>query len=97
MTEIYLSIVSGFAAWNYAQIYLRHSDFSSLFWTLFSLLFGTLVSYLGPNTFYDDLKNTMSEQADLNRKEFDDMDDDMRVHYEGFRAGMYVRMEVGWI
>ena len=44
MTEIYLSIVSGFEAWNYDQIYLRHSDFSSLFRTTlhhgdFSLLF----------------------------------------------------------
>ena len=32
--EIYLSIVSGFEAWNYALIYLCHSDFSLLFQTL---------------------------------------------------------------
>lgn len=48
----------------------------------------------GPNTFYDDLKNTMTEQAELNRKEFEHLEDDMRVQYEGFRAGMYVRIEL---
>ena len=37
--EIYLSIVSGFEAWNYAQIYLHHSDFSSLFRTLICVNF----------------------------------------------------------
>ena len=36
----------------------------------------------------------MTVQADLNRKEFENLDDDVRVQYEGFRAGMYVRMEV---
>ena len=34
MTEIYLSIVSGLKALNYAQIYLNHSDFALLFRTL---------------------------------------------------------------
>ena len=42
MKEIYLSILS-FAAWNYAQIYLRHSDFSSLFRTLY--LWETVIPY----------------------------------------------------
>jgi len=36
----------------------------------------------------------MNEQADLNRKEFEDMEDNVRVQYEGFRAGLYVRVEV---
>ena len=55
----------------------------------------TLIALLtGANTFYDDLKNTMTEQADLNRKEFENMDDNVRVQYEGFSAGMYVRIEV---
>merc|ERR1719505_126987 len=48
----------------------------------------------GPDTYYDDLKNTMTEQAELNRSEFQDMEDDVRVQYEGFRAGLYVRMEI---
>lgn len=30
----------------------------------------------------------------LNRAEFEDMDDETRVQYEGFRPGMYVRLEI---
>ena len=30
----------------------------------------------------------------LNAQEFQDMDDDVRVQYEGFRPGMYVRVEI---
>lgn len=30
----------------------------------------------------------------LNRAEFENMDDDMRVQYEGFRPGMYIRVEI---
>lgn len=30
----------------------------------------------------------------LNRQEFEDVDDEVRVQYEGFRPGMYVRMEI---
>ena len=30
----------------------------------------------------------------LNRAEFENLDDDVRVSYEGFRPGMYVRVEV---
>lgn len=48
----------------------------------------------GQNTFYDDLKSTMNDQAELNRKEFENLEDDVRVQYEGFRAGMYVRIEL---
>ena len=36
----------------------------------------------------------MTEQAQLNQAEFEDMDDHVRVQYEGFRPGMYVRVEV---
>ena len=32
--EIYWSIVSGFEAWKYAQLYFCHGDFSSVFRTL---------------------------------------------------------------
>ncbi len=30
----------------------------------------------------------------LNRAEFEDVDDETRVQYEGFRPGMYVRLEL---
>ena len=30
----------------------------------------------------------------LNQKEFEDMEDDVRVQYEGYRPGMYVRIEI---
>lgn len=30
----------------------------------------------------------------LNRTEFEDVDDETRVQYEGFRPGMYVRLEI---
>jgi len=45
-------------------------------------------------SFYDDLKKEVDDQANLNRNEFDDMEDSQRVLYEGFRPGMYVRLEI---
>jgi ribosome biogenesis protein BMS1 len=45
-------------------------------------------------TYYDDLKEEMDQQAQLNKSEFDGMDDETRIQYEGYRPGMYVRMEV---
>lgn len=30
----------------------------------------------------------------MNRSVFEDMDDELRVQYEGFRPGMYVRVEI---
>lgn len=36
----------------------------------------------------------MHKQAQLNREEFEDQDDETRVQYEGFRPGMYVRIEI---
>lgn len=44
-------------------------------------------------THYDELKSTAEKQAELNRKVFEDMPDDIRVQIEGFRSGMYVRVE----
>ena len=32
--------------------------------------------------------------SQLNRAEFEDVDDETRVQYEGFRPGMYVRLEI---
>ncbi|XP_030309268.1 ribosome biogenesis protein BMS1 homolog [Calypte anna] len=48
----------------------------------------------GDATYFDDLKEEMHRQAQLNRAEFEDQDDETRVQYEGFRPGMYVRIEV---
>ncbi|KAJ7984632.1 hypothetical protein DPEC_G00356780 [Dallia pectoralis] len=45
-------------------------------------------------TYFDDLKEEMQKQAEMNRAEFEDVDDEMRVQYEGFRPGMYVRLEI---
>lgn len=45
-------------------------------------------------TYYEDLKKEVDDQSNLNRSEFDGMDDSLRVQYEGFRSGMYVRMEL---
>ena len=30
----------------------------------------------------------------MNRSEFEEMEDELRVQYEGFRPGMYVRVEI---
>nr|XP_054364480.1 ribosome biogenesis protein BMS1 homolog [Mirounga angustirostris] len=48
----------------------------------------------GESTYFDDLKGEMHKQAQLNRAEFEDQDDETRVQYEGFRPGMYVRIEI---
>ncbi|KAM4624326.1 ribosome biogenesis protein BMS1 homolog isoform 1-T2 [Polymixia lowei] len=48
----------------------------------------------GDATYFDDLKEEMQKQAELNRTEFEDVDDETRVQYEGFRPGMYVRLEI---
>jgi len=48
-------------------------------------------------TFYDDLKKEVDDQSNLNKTEFGDMDDSLRVQYEGYRPGMYVRMEISGV
>ncbi|XP_029142217.1 ribosome biogenesis protein BMS1 homolog [Protobothrops mucrosquamatus] len=50
--------------------------------------------YDGNATYFDDLKEELQKQAQLNRLEFDDQDDETRIQYEGFRPGMYVRIEL---
>lgn len=47
----------------------------------------------GDGDHFDSLKAEMSQQAQLNRAEFEGLDDEARVQYEGYRPGMYVRME----
>lgn len=44
--------------------------------------------------FYDDLKRDVDQQARLNCSEFDALEDRERVRFEGYRAGMYVRLEL---
>ena len=45
-------------------------------------------------SFYEDLKKEVDDQSNLNRNEFEGMDDSLRVQYEGYRPGMYVRLEL---
>jgi len=45
-------------------------------------------------TYYEDLKKEVDDQSNLNRSEFDGLDDSLRVQYEGYRSGMYVRLEL---
>lgn len=40
------------------------------------------------------LMEVFSVCLQLNRAEFENMDDESRVQYEGFRPGMYVRVEI---
>lgn len=44
-------------------------------------------------SYYDDLKTNAEKQFQLNKSVFENMDDDLRVQIEGFRPGMYVRIE----
>ncbi|XP_044276247.1 ribosome biogenesis protein BMS1 homolog [Varanus komodoensis] len=48
----------------------------------------------GGATYFDDLKEAMQKQAQFNRAEFEDLEDEARVQYEGFRPGMYIRVEL---
>ncbi|KAI1291960.1 Ribosome biogenesis protein bms1 [Halotydeus destructor] len=45
-------------------------------------------------SYYDELKEEAEQQAKLNRAEFEDLDDVVRVSYEGFRPGMYLRIQL---
>ena len=46
----------------------------------------------GDHQYYEQLKAEALRQSELNRKEFSKLDEDVRVQIEGFRAGMYVRL-----
>jgi len=48
----------------------------------------------GDSTYLDELKKEVEIQSKLNRSEFEDLPDELRVLYEGFRPGMYVRCEL---
>lgn len=45
-------------------------------------------------TYYEDLKLEVERQAELNKSEFEGLDDNVRVTLEGYRPGMYVRLEI---
>lgn len=45
-------------------------------------------------SYYDDLKMSAEKQTQLNKTVFEDMPDDIRVQIEGYRPGMYIRIEV---
>ncbi|XP_017882158.1 ribosome biogenesis protein BMS1 homolog [Ceratina calcarata] len=45
-------------------------------------------------TYYDELKLEVEKQANLNKSEFEGLLDDVRVQLEGYRPGMYVRVEI---
>ncbi|KAH9519773.1 Glycoside hydrolase 2 (Mannanase, beta-galactosidase) [Bulinus truncatus] len=47
----------------------------------------------GDADFYDSWKQETEEQAKLNKAEFEDLPEEQRVEFEGFRPGMYVRIE----
>nr|XP_019000474.1 ribosome biogenesis protein BMS1 [Kwoniella mangroviensis CBS 8507]OCF63935.1 ribosome biogenesis protein BMS1 [Kwoniella mangroviensis CBS 8507] len=44
--------------------------------------------------FYDQQKNEMAKQRQLNEDEFQGIDIDARAQIEGYRSGMYVRLEI---
>ena len=48
----------------------------------------------GEGGFLEDLKRDVSEQERRNREEFEGLDEQTRIQYEGFRPGTYVRMEL---
>eukprot|EP00127_Corallochytrium_limacisporum_P007108 Clim_evm27s242 gene=Clim_evmTU27s242 len=48
----------------------------------------------GEKDYYDELKDIMDERSRQNRAEFEGVDDAERVKFEGYRPGMYLRIEI---
>ncbi|XP_041362770.1 ribosome biogenesis protein BMS1 homolog [Gigantopelta aegis] len=48
----------------------------------------------GDSEFYDAWKAENQQQAQLNRAEFESLGEEQRVEYEGFRPGLYCRVEI---
>ncbi|XP_037939810.1 ribosome biogenesis protein bms1 isoform X2 [Teleopsis dalmanni] len=46
----------------------------------------------GDHDYYESLKAEAQKQSQLNKSEFENLDADLRVQIEGYRAGMYVRL-----
>ncbi|CAG0879328.1 unnamed protein product [Darwinula stevensoni] len=45
-------------------------------------------------SYYDEWRKQLDYQAQLNRSEFEGLDENLRCQYEGYRPGMYVRVEL---
>eukprot|EP00106_Octopus_bimaculoides_P008936 XP_014776378.1 PREDICTED: ribosome biogenesis protein BMS1 homolog [Octopus bimaculoides] len=48
----------------------------------------------GDDEFYETWKSEAESQAKLNKEEFTNLPDEVRVQYEGYRPGMYLRIEI---
>lgn len=46
----------------------------------------------GDHTYYEELKAAANRQSELNKTEFEHLDDNLRLQIEGYRAGLYVRL-----
>jgi ribosome biogenesis protein BMS1 len=47
--------------------------------------------------YYEDLKQAVNEQAELNRQAFEDVGEEARAQLEGYRPGLYVRLEISGV
>lgn len=56
--------------------------------------FDTEYDHEDEKTYYDELKQELTEQSQTNQKEFENLEDERRVQFEGYRAGLYLRVEL---
>ena len=49
---------------------------------------------IGKKSYHDLLKDDAEAQGQANRSEFVGLDDEQRIRYEGFRPGLYVRIQI---
>uniref|UniRef100_A0A1A9ZFW2 Bms1-type G domain-containing protein n=1 Tax=Glossina pallidipes TaxID=7398 RepID=A0A1A9ZFW2_GLOPL len=47
---------------------------------------------IGDHAYYDELKAETQKQSQINKSEFEHLDEDLRIQIEGYRAGLYVRL-----
>ncbi|KAI9581555.1 ribosome biogenesis protein BMS1 homolog [Glossina fuscipes] len=47
---------------------------------------------IGDHAYYDELKAETQKQSEINKSEFEHLDEDLRIQIEGYRAGLYVRL-----
>lgn len=48
----------------------------------------------GKKSFYESWKEEIEEQSQINRSEFSNLDEAQRIQYEGYRPGLYVRIQI---